>query len=421
MSESGRVELQLGHLCNNRCVFCISGHLTHRKEAPILPTVMVKDRLRAVRAEGVDHLTFLGGEPTIQPFFMEVLQYAVELGFSTIVIFSNGSRIHRPEVMEAILATGGNFEFRLTYQGGNERAHERTTRRKGSWRQLIRSLEAARLRGQRVTVNMCVVRQNFESVADFPALLEPHGVSHLHLDMVHPDDTPGLDAEGLRAIMPRYSDLVAPLRAMARGFSPGFEFGIGNLPPCVAPDLAAHIHHGGQDTRTTTAGVAGVPGLNEPWDKYAHKQKNKIKPDDCGRCVFAPQCSGVFRQYAQLHGVDELVPVTARRLVDENLLALGLADALDRLLAAAPFGELRWRELRIPAPDRLEVRLEAPEGGEVLAFLAPRRRPALGYTLQGVDTTSPPASLREGLRQFFAAVRGPGGSSPDLSSAGDPR
>lgn len=33
----GQLEIQLGHLCNNRCVFCVSGQLTSRGEAPFLP------------------------------------------------------------------------------------------------------------------------------------------------------------------------------------------------------------------------------------------------------------------------------------------------------------------------------------------------------------------------------------------------
>lgn len=406
--DTDRVEIQLGHLCNNRCVFCISGHLTHRKEAPILPAMLIRQRLREARAEGIDHLTFLGGEPTIQPFFMEVLEYAVELGFGTIVVFSNGTRLHRPGMLERILETGGEFEFRLSFQGGNEAAHEATTRRKGSWRQLVGSLERARALGQRVTVNMCVVQSNHASLPDFPALIAPRGVAHLHLDMIHPDDTPvakGVGGEALEDIMPRYRDVARSLRAMAAGFAPGFEFSIGNLPQCVAPELAPHIHHGGVETQTNTAGVLGAAVLAPGHDKYAEKQENKRKPERCRGCVFDAQCTGVFDQYADLYGHDELAPVVGADLAQSGVLTPGLAELLDRLFAAAPFGELSWGAVSLPRRDRLELRLDHPGGGRVHLWFDPTRRPRAGYTLERIDPTSPPAGLADDVRRVFELVR----------------
>ena len=53
MGESARVELQVGHLCNNRCVFCISGHLTHLRQAPLIADELLKQRYARHRKIGV--------------------------------------------------------------------------------------------------------------------------------------------------------------------------------------------------------------------------------------------------------------------------------------------------------------------------------------------------------------------------------
>ncbi len=424
-----RVEIQLGHLCNNRCVFCISGHLTHRKEAPLLPAILIRQRLREARAAGIEHLTFLGGEPTIQPSFMDVLEFAVELGFSTIVVFSNGTRLHRPGMLERILETGGHFEFRLSFQGGNEAAHERTTRRRGSWRQLVDSLERARTLEQRVTVNMCVVQSNHESIVDFPALLEPHGVAHLHLDMIHPDDTPvakGVGGEALADIMPRYRDVATSLRRMSAALGPGIQLSIGNLPHCIAPELVPHIHHGGVETQTNTAGVLGAAMLAPGHDKYAEKRAHKHHPDRCRECLFRTQCSGIFDQYAELYGDDELVPVQAIDLARAGALAPGLAELLARLHAAAPFGSLQWGGIALPRPDRLELRLDHPSGGRVHVWFDPSHRPRAGYSLERIDPNRPPEGLANEVRRLFEVAREPatavqsdGGSEQSPRRAGD--
>src|ERR1051325_2743622 len=69
-SGSGhKFEIQLGHLCNNRCVFCSSGQLTAMKIARAVPIEPIVDALEAARAAGAWHLTFLGGEPTTHKRF----------------------------------------------------------------------------------------------------------------------------------------------------------------------------------------------------------------------------------------------------------------------------------------------------------------------------------------------------------------
>src|SRR5213083_3033959 len=99
-SGSGhKFEIQLGHLCNNRCVFCSSGQLTAMKIARPVP-------LEPARAAGAWHLTFLCGEPTTHKRFLDALKKAVELGFEHIVIFTNGVMFPHPGFIDSVTALG---------------------------------------------------------------------------------------------------------------------------------------------------------------------------------------------------------------------------------------------------------------------------------------------------------------------------
>src|SRR5262245_26650486 len=111
-----QLEIQLGHLCNNRCVFCVSGQLTSQRKAPILDAGDIVRALDGAWASGYRRVTLLGGEPTIQPFFMDVLRHAVALGFE-IVIFSNGSKPGRTNLVDEVAKTGGRVEWRFSFQG----------------------------------------------------------------------------------------------------------------------------------------------------------------------------------------------------------------------------------------------------------------------------------------------------------------
>jgi MoaA/NifB/PqqE/SkfB family radical SAM enzyme len=384
-----QTEVQLGHLCNDRCVFCISGDRTHLGMAPLIPARLITAQLERAYAEGDRRVTFLGGEPTIQPNFMEVLEHAVKIGFEEIVVFTNGSKTGRSDLMDRAIATGANLEWRFSFQGATEEAHQATTRRKGSFTELLRSLRRADELEQRITINTCVVTQNYASVDRFPELLRPHRIHHLHLDMLHPDDMPASSIERMEEIMPRLSDLATPLRRMVAGFEPGFPVNIGNLPHCIAPDLFPWIEHGGQPTYTTTVDVEGRPTLNDRWNKYEAKESNKTKPKRCRDCVFDDACTGVFTPYHRLYGSDELQPVTV--------------DAAARLPAAdAQFG--RWSRLTIerrvaglgatvtvPDPGLVRVRLPSDTTVDVRGPRAAGSAGGSWFTLTAADE----AALRD--------------------------
>ncbi|MGZ3456460.1 MAG: radical SAM protein [Polyangiales bacterium] len=312
MEPERQVEIQLGHMCNNRCVFCVSGQRTAMREAFPVAADPIVEKLREARAQGMEKVTLLGGEPTIQPEFPRVLESAIELGFREIVIFTNGVKTARASFVDEVLATGGNFTWRLSFQGGTPRAHDRTTKKLGSFERLRESLANLRDRGQRITVNMCVVRSNYESVDAFPALLLPYGVTQIHLDMIRPLDAGVRSEEEMRDMLPRYSDMVPALTRMIAGFPAGFDVNIGNLPYCVAPELAPFIHHDGN--ATLTIAIDNDDDLSEPWDKYETKRRDKVKPPSCKECVFDGQCSGIFDTYRRFYGTDEIVPITRARL-----------------------------------------------------------------------------------------------------------
>jgi MoaA/NifB/PqqE/SkfB family radical SAM enzyme len=377
MEPKTQVEIQLGHMCNNRCVFCVSGQETALGRARPLALEPIVEQIRAARAAGHAKITLLGGEPTLQPAFMDVVRECVALGFEEIVIFTNGVKTARAAVVDEILATGGNFTFRFSVQGATEEAHERTTRKDGSFARIVKSMGHVSERGQRLTVNMCVVRTNHESVDAFPSWLVPLGVSQLHLDMVRPLDAGQRTEEEYAAMIPRYTDLAGPFERMVRGFPEGFDVNIGNLPYCIAPSLARFIHHDGE--KTMTIAVDGDKTLSRPWDKYLVKRRDKSKLASCSSCVFDARCNGIFEKYRELHGDAEFVPVTAEQLAEVDPRRELFSVHARALVAAAfagfapppPYSRVHLAEI---GERSVEVRLEGEgEGSTPLAVeLRPR-------------------------------------------------
>ena len=312
--EAGhQIEIQLGHYCNNRCVFCVSGQLTEQGLAQPIGLPPVVNALEDAASKGIKRVTFLGGEPTIQDSFLPALTRAIELGFNDIVIFSNGARGKSRKFLDSVLALG-DFTWRFSIQGGNAAAHDAVTTRKGSFAKIAAAMEYLHSRGQDITANMCVNTMSYESLPDYAELVPKYGIRQLHIDMIRPENSGQRTDEYLRTIVPRHTEMAPFVRKMLDGFAawnPDFDVNIGNMPYCVVPEHADRIHHGGEPTLTLTTGHRGE--LNTILRKYAFQAVDAVHAPGCEECVFRSGCRGVPEKYAIFYGIDELQPV---RLAD---------------------------------------------------------------------------------------------------------
>jgi MoaA/NifB/PqqE/SkfB family radical SAM enzyme len=409
-SGSGhRFEIQLGHLCNNRCVFCSSGQLTAMKIARPVPLEPIVEALEEARAAGATHLTFLGGEPTIHKRFLEALAKAVELGFEHIVIFTNGVMFPHPGFIDSVTALG-NFEWRISIQGATEEAHVAATERPQSFKRILHGLAELQRRGQLVTTNMCVNERSYRSLPHYPELLKRYGVRQLHVDIVRPESTGERDEAYLAEIMPRYSDMAPFYAEMLEGFdawNPDFDVNVGNLPYCILPAWGSRIHHGGQQTVTKSSDGAG---LEDAMNKYEWQTSLRTHLPTCEQCVFRSRCTGIFRVYLELHGGDEFQPISREALAaldpERRNFVLLSEPLLGPLRAALAEGNLppSWKMRREVTEDRrrmVEMDFAHVDGAAVrLRFVRPGRSGApilrtAAYDVEAeADLDVPPDSLR---------------------------
>src|SRR5262245_43783917 len=408
-SGSGhKFEIQLGHLCNNRCVFCSSGQLTAMKVARVVPLEPIIEALEQARAAGATHLTFLGGEPTIHKRFLEAVAKAVDLGFEHIVIFTNGVMFPHPGFIDSV-TTLGNFEWRISIQGATDEAHVAATGRPDSFKRIIHGLGELQRRGQLVTTNICVNERSYRSLPEYPELLARYGVRQLHVDIVRPESTGERDEAYLRDIMPRYSDMAPYYDEMLAGFertNPDFDVNVGNLPYCILPKWGSRIHHGGQETITKSS---DGDGLEDEMNKYAWQASLRTYLPGCADCVFRSRCTGIFRVYLELHGGDEFQPIARETLAaldpERRNFVLLVEPLLAPLRAALNATDLPmpWRVLHEVTEDRrrrVEITLSDAAGALLRLCFAPPgsgRAPVIRSDSYDVDADADPGVSADAL------------------------
>lgn len=303
------VEIQLGHMCNNRCVFCSSGQATELGQAlpmELAPVLAALERAKRRRARKV---TFLGGEPTLQRAFLPAARRATDLGFEEIEIFTNGVKAARRSFVDEVAAIG-RFSWRFSIQGATRQAHDEAVVKSGAFDRICRAMDNVRAHGHRITANACINERSYRSLPDYVELVKRHGIEQLHIDVVRPSSAGQRTDAYLGEIMPRHVDMAPYLDRMLAAFEvwdPSFDVNVGNFPYCLLPQWAHRIHHGGMETLTLAADLAN--DLTEK-DKYATQHSDKLHGPRCHACAFERSCSGVFDAYARIHGTEELEPVT---------------------------------------------------------------------------------------------------------------
>ena len=111
-----------GKVCSFDCIYCECGLNAERRPKRPLPTIeeletALTETLEKMKTEGrmPDVLTFAGnGEPTMHPRFPEAVDCAIRLRDrfcpkAKISVLSNSTRIHKPEVREALMRVDNNI------------------------------------------------------------------------------------------------------------------------------------------------------------------------------------------------------------------------------------------------------------------------------------------------------------------------
>ncbi|MET7298176.1 radical SAM protein [Embleya sp. NPDC005575] len=166
----GSYELNLG--CNYDCPFCYLGV----KKFEGLDAEQRVRLLHIMRDAGVVWLQLTGGEPMIDPGFLDVYGLAYRLGMM-ITISTNGSRLWKPEILAAF-AQMPPYRITVSVYGATAETYDETTRRRGSFKAFIRGLTAAHEAGLRLRLNIVVAKSNEHEVSEMEALADSFNAPH---------------------------------------------------------------------------------------------------------------------------------------------------------------------------------------------------------------------------------------------------
>jgi mycofactocin radical SAM maturase len=171
---------ELTYACNLDCIHCLSS--SGRRD----PRELTTEECRAVIDElarlQVFYVNIGGGEPTIRPDFLELVEYAVARGVG-VKFSTNGSRIDAE--MARRLAGSDYIDVQISVDGADAATND-AVRGPGSFDTAVRAMEHLRAAGfGRFKISVVATRHNVGQLDAFEALADRYG-AELRLTRLRP-------------------------------------------------------------------------------------------------------------------------------------------------------------------------------------------------------------------------------------------
>ncbi len=318
--------------CNENCLFCVKGGENEPTE--YLNTSESKRRILQAADDGWKHIFFDGGEPTLRDDLPELIEFAREKGFKEATILTNAVRLAEPNLTERILDIGrkeGFFlSFSISLHSHKEEISEYLVGRENTFKKTLDGIRNVVKGGGNVSIYHLICRYNFKDLPDFVDFLESEfpEVRNICFSFIYPEGA----ARDNRHIFPRLSEVDPYLQeALRKTERSGMTFTVatcGILPLCYLRGY--EIYTINQQKAEKPENVKIIDSAKEENFILATKrfhEKTKVKTERCDLCLLNEMCSGIWNFYAEIHGTDELVPITDKESFDTVEIDLSSIDS----------------------------------------------------------------------------------------------
>lgn len=298
-----------GYKCNNRCRFCMEAN---KRELPVRTTSEIEKEMADARRRGADYLELIGGEMTLRRDIIELIKFAKKMGFSTIMIATNGRMFVYEKVAEKILLAGLN-SIVFSIHGHNSQLHDWLTQSPESFKQLKKGVENVRRISNELGLNIhigsntCVVKQNYKFLPQIGEYIRSLEIGNSEFIFV--DCNEGGAYDHFDEFVPKISE-IAPYvhKCLEIGNRDNLlHWHIRYVPLCYFLDYLNQISELHEVVTFHTEHFASdFRNLNV---EKSRKEIGRRKAEKCRGCRLYNWCEGIWRTYLEHFGEEEFKPI----------------------------------------------------------------------------------------------------------------
>lgn len=318
-----RTRLFIGYLCNINCKFCFYKDIRH---------VDIKDKIYQQldwgKAYGIKDWDISGGEPSLLPYWFELLRDMKDMGFRNIACITNGYKFASIDFLEDSMRAGMN-EVLFSLHGRDAESHDKMTGVKGSYDKLTQAITNAMYLGIKIRINVVVAKDNYRHVpyiADYVNEIEPVAFNFLPFRLEN--TAPKVNALKYKDAMPYIKEAIDVLDKY-------IKISVRYVPFCVMQGYEQYVVMYLQrmfdeyewseytirkfENARYNQNIRSLNCTSDKWDLEIDAIHKSIKhvanhTTSCLSCKYLRVCEGIWHSYAKIWGTDEFKPIEGEKI-----------------------------------------------------------------------------------------------------------
>lgn len=284
--------------CNNRCLMCLNSQDFWAQDVNNFEfSALVEKIIRFYKGEEVflgnyrDIFSLTGGEPTLSPHFILLLQIIHKIFPDTLIsCLSNGRKFSYEDYTKRILNIHDNMDLIIPIHASRDNIHDKITQVKGSFQQTIRGIENIynfKKPGQNIEIRITIHKLNYKYIREITEFVRKQLPPINRLVYVF-FQIEGSAQKNIKLLQLNYSKLIGYLRDLVRKIEDLPQVQFYHFPLCLIPkELYPYVW------RTLSANdVCFLP--------------------QCESCTMREFCQGIHKGYIQALGNKEFKPIKDR-------------------------------------------------------------------------------------------------------------
>ncbi|MCD8013645.1 MAG: radical SAM protein [Lachnospiraceae bacterium] len=180
----------------------------------VTPVAEIRNAVDGMAEDGVTEITVSGGEPTMHPDFLEIVQYIQSKGMK-LTVLTNSERFADERFSDAFLEIADRSSIKIITTIHSEKAaeHEAANQTAGSFHRTLRGLLKLSESGIRVIVKHCITKVNYRDLVSFYDFCEDTFMQDVDIQLCSIDYC-GIPEEKLPEEMLSFPELRPYLEAM---------------------------------------------------------------------------------------------------------------------------------------------------------------------------------------------------------------
>ncbi|MFK7779964.1 MAG: radical SAM protein [Candidatus Gracilibacteria bacterium] len=302
-----RLEIYVGWTCNQKCTYCMEFPNMEKDWNTLVTKQEILKYLIKYKIKGFNHITYLGGEPFIQPVFLDALRLGKKMGF-TILVTTNATTLHIKKEAKKFLSYID--ELILSVQAIDKHLQQKISRTNAfvKWDDVFDNINKY-WDGVYLKANTVITKDNLNDLFDITKYVISKGIKNIAI--TYPDLS--LEYYGIKhlkeRVAPTYTESMNVVKKIKEYCEiKKISLKIVDFPFCIFPkdnfisfvNKTDEIDYGNR--------VKVLESGNE-LDRSEVLPRDRRLINKCNDCKYNNLCWGPAVNYNKLYGYSEIKPI----------------------------------------------------------------------------------------------------------------